>query len=103
MDDKSSQQRFLLRVLLLEGLVWGVVPLITLPFITRGSQESSFDVWAVIVNGVTVTPASALAFWHRRIACIWLTINGVLVVIAVSPYVPGMQADHVGAKVGASV
>jgi hypothetical protein len=103
MNDKSSLERFWLRVLLLGGLVWGVIPLITLPFITRGLQESSFDVWAVIVNGLTVTPASVLAFWHRRLACIWLTINGALVVTAVGSYVLRTQEYRVGAIAGASV
>jgi hypothetical protein len=103
MDDKLSLQRFWLRALLLGGMLWGAIPLINLPFITRGSQDSTFLISAVILNGLTITPASALAFWHRRIACIWLTINGVLVMIAMSSYVLRTQEYRVGAMVGAGV
>ena len=55
------------------------------------------------MNGLTITPASALAFWYRRIACIWLTINGVLVMIAMSSYVLRTQEYRIGAMVGAGV
>ena len=102
-DEKMPLQRFWLRVLLLGGLMWGVVPLISLPFITRGYEDSSFEVWAVVLNSLTITPASALAFWHRRVACYWLTINGLLVMTAMCSYVLRTQDYRVGALVGAGV
>jgi len=83
--------------------MWGVIPLISTPFIVRGYGDSSFDDWAVVVNSLTITPASALAFWHRRIACYWLTINGALVMISMCSYVLRTQDYRVGALVGAGV
>lgn len=103
MDDRVSLQRFWLRVLLFGGLMWGLIPLISLPFVVRGSQDSVLVVCSVVLNSLTITPASALAFWHRRVACIWLTANSALVMIAMSSYVLRVEDYRVGAIVGAGV
>jgi hypothetical protein len=80
MDEQSRLRQFYLRCLLAVGILWGFLPLIMLPFVFRGANDSSLDVLAAVLNGFTILPASVLAFWHRRVACIWLTINAVFVV-----------------------
>lgn len=77
MDEKPGLQQFWHRSLLVMGILWGIIPLVTLPFIIRGTNDSSLDILAAISNGLTIFPASVLAFWHRRIACVWLSINGI--------------------------
>jgi len=86
MNERARLQRFWLRVLLFGGLIWGVHELISVVFLSQGSEDSTFDIWAVAENGVTILAATALAFWHRRIACIWLTANSVIVGTALSSY-----------------
>jgi hypothetical protein len=87
MDEKSRLRQLWLRVLLAAGILWGIQPFITLPFIVRGTDDSSLEVWAAVLNGLTIFPASLLAFWHRRVACIWLTINGAVVLISISIFI----------------
>jgi len=82
MDEKSRLRQFWLRVLLTVGMLWGTMPLITLPLLTRGPNDTAFDLLAAIFNSLTVLPACALAFWHRRVACIWLTVNAAIVLSA---------------------
>ena len=101
--EESRLQQFWLRCLLAVGIIWGVIPLIALPFISRGAKDSTLDVWAVVVNSLTIFPASVLAFWHRRPACIWLTVNGALVVTSVTFYVLRTHQYRVGSIIGAGV
>ena len=82
MDEQSRLRQFWLRVLLAFGIFWGTIPLISVLFIFRGKNDSAFDVLAAVSNSLTIFPASILAFWHRRTACIWLTINGAMLVTA---------------------
>jgi hypothetical protein len=103
MEAQARRRQFWLRSLLSVGIVWGLIPLITLPFITHGTNDSALDVWAAISNGVTLLPVSVLAFWHRRIACVWLTINGALVVSSISTYVLRTHSHPLASMIGAVV
>ena len=87
MDEKAQGRQFWLRVLLVLGMLWGFLPFITAPFITRGKYDTPFDVMASVLNSLTILPACTLAFWHRRVACLWLSINGVLLTVAVATYI----------------
>ena len=103
MNEQERVRQLWLRTLLVIGLVWGLTPLITLPFITRGMNDSTLDVWAAISNGLTLLPASVLAFYHRRLACIWLSVNGALVVTSMSTYVLRTHSHPVASMIGAGV
>lgn len=82
MDTKSADRQFWLRFLLVVGLLCGTMPLITFPVVLRGWTGSGFGFFAIAFSALTVLPACALAFWHRRIACVWLTVNAVVVFVA---------------------
>jgi hypothetical protein len=86
LDEKSRLRQFWLRVLLTVGMLWGTMPLITVGFAVISANRLSFGLVALIFNAATVLPASALAFWHRRTACIWLSFNGALAAIALVSY-----------------
>jgi hypothetical protein len=102
MDEQFLRQLWL-RLVLVLGILWGTIPLITVPFIFRGTNDSAFDVLAAVSNGPTILPACILAFWHRRLACIWLTINGALVVTAFISYARRAQQYHLGTIIGVAV
>ena len=86
-DEKFARRQFWLRTLLVIGLLWGFLPFITAPFITRGPGDTYFDVFASVLNSLTILPACALAFWHRRIACVWLSINAVTIGAALAGFI----------------
>ena len=103
MDEQSRLRQFWLRLLLAFGIFWGLVPLITVLFITRGVNDSVLDVLAPIINNLTILPASILAFWHRRLACIWLSANAALLLpVAISVMVRNHQ-HHFGTIVSVTV
>ena len=99
MDNQSKLRQFYLRFVLAIGIIWGTMPLIMTPFIFRGREDTTFDVLAVVLNSLTVLPASILAFWHRRVACIWLTVNALLLSSAMGSW---MLKTHfeIGAIIG---
>lgn len=103
MTEKARLQQFWLRCLLAVGVMWGIIPLITLPFITRGNTDSTLDVWAAVVSALTVFPASVLAFWWRRPACIWLTINAGLVATSMTLFILRNHEYRVGSIIGVAV
>lgn len=103
MDEKVRLRQFWLRCLFALGLFWGLIPLITLPFITRGAGDSTLDVLAAVSNGLTLLPASILGFWHRRVACVWLTANASIVAASVVAYILRNHEYRVGNMIGASV
>jgi thiamine transporter ThiT len=86
-DEKSRMPRFWLRTLLAIGMLWGFLPFVMAPFITKGPSDTIFDIFASIFNSLTVLPACIFALWHRRIACIWLSIDSVLLLIAVTTFI----------------
>lgn len=47
--------------------------------------------------------ASLQPFWHRRTACVWLTINAGLVVTSMTSYVLRTHQYRVGSIIGAMV
>ncbi len=87
MDERLKTRQFWLRVLLTVGLLWGFLPFVMVSFITKGAGFTDFDVAASILNSLTVLPASTLAFWHRRIACVWLSVNAAVLPVALATYV----------------
>lgn len=90
-DDKARTRQFWLRTILVVGILWGFLPLVMAPFITRGAHDSTYDVAASILNSLTILPACALAFWHRRIACIWLSVNAVVLAGALADFIRRTQ------------
>lgn len=103
LPEEADFRQFWLRCLLVVGMIWGVIPLITLPFITRGNTDSTLDVWAAVLNGLTILPASVLAFWHRRMACVWLTINAGVVVTSMTLFISRNHDLRVGSIIGACI
>ncbi len=87
LDETSRTRRFWLRVLLAIGMLWGFLPFVMTPFITKGASDSSFDIFASVLNSLTVLPACALALRYRRIACVWLSINAVLIGTALATFI----------------
>jgi len=83
MNEKDRLRQFYQRVLLTVGIIWGTLPFVTTPFIFRGTNDTTFDVIAAVCNSLTVMPACVLALWYRRLACVWLTANGVAITAAI--------------------
>ena len=86
MDERAQARQFWLRVLLTIGMLWGFLPFVMAPFITKGAHDSSYDIFASILNSLTILPACALAFWHRRIASVWLSVNALVLGIALATF-----------------
>jgi hypothetical protein len=97
MNEKAILRRFYLRCLLAAGMLLGGMPFITAPLALHGIIAAYPSLLAAVINGLSVLPASALAFWHRRIACIWLSINAVILLIGWFGLTDtGRQFDPVG-------
>lgn len=101
MDEKARTRQFWLRALLVAGMLWGFLPFVTAPFITRGANDTGFDIFASALNSLTLLPACALAFWHRRVACFWLSVNAVALAIALATFI--QRTRKVGAMMIAEV
>lgn len=86
-DVKARTRQFWLRTFLVIGILWGFLPFVMTPFITRGAHDTTYDIVASVLNSLTILPACALAFWHRRIACIWLTVNAVVLAGALADFI----------------
>lgn len=86
-DDNTRTRQFWLRTLLVIGVLWGFLPFVMTPFITRGPHDTTYDIVASILNSLTILPACALAFWHRRIACVWLSVNAVVLAGALASFI----------------
>lgn len=82
MDEKTLLRRFYMRCLLVAGMLLGGMPFIMTGLVLRGMAVGYPSLFAAVFNGLTVLPASALAFWHRRTACIWLSINAAILLVA---------------------
>ena len=83
LEDREKLRRFYQRWILGFGIAWGIQLLITLPFVVGGERDFGLRIDAVILNGITLSPASVLAFWHRRLASVWLTGNAGLLIVAI--------------------
>ncbi|MGA1984159.1 MAG: hypothetical protein ABSG84_17050 [Acidobacteriaceae bacterium] len=101
MELKSLDQQLWLRLLLALGIIWGFIPLIMLPFFFRGGNDTSLTVFAGIFNALTILPACVLALWHRRPACIWLTLNGSLLAIAFAQKLRELEPGTIAFLIGA--
>jgi len=86
-DDQARTRQFWLRTVLVVGILWGFLPLVMAPFITKGAHDTNYDIVASVLNSLTILPACALAFWHRRIACIWLSVNAVVLAGALAGFI----------------
>ena len=87
MDENARSRQFTQRTILAIGILWGFMPLVLTPFITRGANDTSFDLFASVFNSLTLLPACTLAFWRRRIACVWLSVNAVLIACALATFI----------------
>ena len=89
MNRKEESQQFNLRVLLVIGLLWGGALLIQLLLflmtygIVTGNKGTPMYMLAFLINCITVGPACALAFWRRRLACVWMVLDAILAVASV--------------------
>lgn len=84
LNEEPNMRQFWLRVLLALGIVLGGMPFLTLPLAFMGAVPAPFGLLVELVNGLTVAPACVLAFWHRRGACIWLSLNALVCVAAIA-------------------
>ncbi|MGD0911387.1 MAG: hypothetical protein ABR928_05795 [Terracidiphilus sp.] len=97
MDEKAQLRRFNLRCLLVAGMLLGGLPFIEAPLALHGIVAAYPTLFAAIFNGLSVLPASAYAFWRRRIACIWLSINAAVQIVCWAGLGhTGRQFDPVG-------
>lgn len=85
MDEQQISQQFWLRVVLAIGLLWGTLLLVELLafLITATNYGAPLDLIAHLSNSLTLAPVCFLAFWRRRMACVWLVFNGLLVAASV--------------------
>lgn len=60
-------------------MLWGGMPFVTGPLVARGTIQSHFAITAALFSSFTILPACALAFWRRRLACVWLTANAIAI------------------------
>lgn len=88
LDSRARMQQFNLRFLLAMGMLWGGFPFVAQPFMVFGTGSSPLEVVAMAFNSLTVLPACALGFWHRRIMCVWLSVNAAMLIamLAVSAH-----------------
>ena len=86
-DERVRMRQFWLRTFLVFGILWGFLPFVTAPFITRGPGDTYYDIFASVLNSLTILPACTLAFWHRRVACVWLSLNAVVLSIALGTFI----------------
>ncbi len=100
MDQKALIRRFNLRCLLVAGMLLGGMPFIMTPLVLHGMSEGFPTLFAAVFNGLSVLPASALAFWHRRVACIWLSINAVILVVGLLGFAHAGGQFDLGALLG---
>lgn len=87
LSNARSTRQFWLRVLLIAGILWGFLPFVMTPFITRGVNDTAYDIFGSVFNSLTILPACALAFWHRRVACVWLSLNAVVLGVALATFI----------------
>jgi hypothetical protein len=81
---RDDLRRFWSRLVYFLGMMVGLIPLITLPahlFVISTTNPASVAV-ARVMNAMTVLPASALAYWHRKLAAWWLVLDAAVCVFA---------------------
>lgn len=80
MDETARLRQFYLRFLLVVGMLWGGMPFLTAPLVNRGMGNSPLAVLTALFGSLSILPACALAFWRRRVACVWLTFASVVLI-----------------------
>ena len=86
-DETMRLRQFWQRAILTIGILCGFMPFVLAPFIRKGPSDTYFDIIASIFNSLTLLPACTLAFWHRRAASVWLTINAVVIALALASFI----------------
>jgi hypothetical protein len=79
-EEKEELRRFWSRFAFSIGLLWGTWNITSLPvtIAASGGELPRPDVFAFLVCMLTVLPASVLAFWHRRVASLWLFASAIM-------------------------
>lgn len=103
MTIRERLRQLWVRTFLRVGIIWGVIPFVCLPFITRGQLDSTLDELAVVINSLSIMPASIVGFKYRALACVWLSINAILVALSVILYTFRTHDVRIGSIVGAVV
>lgn len=87
---RDDLRRFWSRLVYFVGMLAGFLPLITAPvsFLSISGASPAILVFAQVLNAVTVLPASALAYWKRRAASIWLVADAAIGIFAVIQHAP---------------
>lgn len=81
---KNDLRRFWSRLVYFLGMMVGLIPLITLPahlFVISVTNPASVAL-ARVTNAATVLPASAVAYWHRKLASWWLMLDAAVCIFA---------------------
>lgn len=86
-DETMRLRQFWQRAILTIGILCGFMPFVLAPFIRKGPSDTYFDIFASILNSVTLLPACTLAFWHRRAASVWLSVNAVVIALALASFI----------------
>lgn len=83
-EERQELRRFWGRVVFTAGMVAGLLPFAIPPIAisSLGQQTARLEVVALVAFSVTVLPASIVAFWHRRLASLWLLLAGLLAAAA---------------------
>lgn len=84
MDEKARLRQFYLRCLLLAGILWSGMPFLTAPLVNRGIAHPPLAVMASIFGCASLLLASVLGFWHRRVACVWLSLSALALLAAMA-------------------
>jgi hypothetical protein len=81
---RDDLRRFWSRFVYFMGMMAGLLPLITLPanLFTISTTNPAIVALAQVINAATVLPASALAYWQRRVASIWLIVDAAMGIFA---------------------
>ncbi len=77
----GSRKKLLSQIVFSVGILLGIVPLISLPMmlLIAGGRQPADMALAGLFNGMTILPASAMAFWKRKLASWWLIADAFVV------------------------
>lgn len=81
---RDDLRRFWSRLIYFLGMMLGLIPLITLPahLFVIGTTNPASVALARVVNAMTLLPASALAYWNRKLAAWWLLLDAAVCLFA---------------------
>lgn len=80
-EEREDLRRFWSRVAFALGMGGAFFPLAVVPgaIQTVGIPDALLEVLALVLYELTMLPASVLAFWHRRLAAVWLFLAGIAI------------------------